>query len=64
MYTQHTQSLPLVPLPTMPLPLDPSCAYAAVPTLADVGSRLGHAGGINAPKVVSVSAACCIANMG
>jgi hypothetical protein len=40
-----------VPIPTAPLPIDPSGAYEGVPVLAELGSRLGHAGGINAPKV-------------
>jgi hypothetical protein len=48
------QSLTLVPVPTMPLPIDPSGAYTGIPTLAELGSRLGHAGGINAPKVLQV----------
>jgi hypothetical protein len=38
----------------MPLPIDPSGAYTGIPTLAELGSRLGHAGGINAPKVLQV----------
>ncbi|KAI8470131.1 MAG: kinase-like domain-containing protein [Monoraphidium minutum] len=52
---RRLQSLPLVPIPTAPLPLDPSGAYGHVPTLAELGSRLGHAGGINAPKVLQAT---------
>lgn len=49
------QTLNLVPMPTMPLPIDPSGAYSNVPTVAEWGSRIGFAGGINAPKVLQVN---------
>lgn len=52
---RRLQALRLVPVPTAPLEVDPSGAYDGVPAMAELGARLGHAGGINAPKVLTAT---------